>query len=277
MRARNLLGLSVIVASLVACATGGKFGGGGSGGDGSGAAGGGSGGQTGTTTTTPVGGTGGGMTTTTTTTTTQACAEAPCKLVSPQCGCGAGDMCAIDDTGTRSCHVEGDTQLQQPCAGLYSCVAGSLCVQTSTSTSLCTSYCDADNQCSGGLCLIQLNDPSNPGGILQDVTLCTDDCNPITSVGCPAGLGLGCGVYQEQAGQMRIFTLCGGAGNGGQGTACTTNEDCLAGSACFTLNGDPNDQQCLKYCNLASPSCPGVTTCVDIMIAYNGVNYGACL
>ena len=74
---------------------------------------------------------------------------------------------------------------------------------------------------------------------------------------------------------MRIFTLCGGAGNGAQGTTCTTNENCAAGSACFTLSD--MSKQCLKYCNFNSPSCPGATTCLDLGIAYKGIEYGACL
>jgi hypothetical protein len=184
-------------------------------------------------------------------------------------------MCAIGQMGKRECHAAGMTPLGQPCAGLYSCVAGSLCVQTSTSTSLCTNYCDADNQCNGGTCLIQLNDPANPGQTLQGLTLCSDDCNPVNGSGCPVGLGLGCGLFQEQTGAMRVFTLCGGTGNGAQGSTCTTNDNCQAGSACFTLSN--MSKQCLKYCNVASPSCPGASQCQDLMIAYKGTEYGACL
>jgi hypothetical protein len=129
--------------------------------------------------------------------------------------------------------------------------------------------------CNGGTCLIQLNDPSSPGSVLPDVTLCSDNCDPVTLAGCPAGLGLGCQLYQEQMGQMRIFTLCSGAGNGAQGVTCSTNEDCAAGSACFTLSD--MSMECLKYCKVNSPSCPGGTSCQDLGIAFNGVEYGACL
>lgn len=278
VRARELLGLLCLVFGLVACARGGDFhgtaneGGGGAGGGGSGgdtsAGAAGSGGMSTSSTS---------MTTSSTssTTTTESCAEAPCKLVSPQCGCDAGKMCTIDNTGARVCHTEGATALGQICSGLYSCETGSLCVQTSSTTSLCTKYCDADNQCSGGICLIQLTDPNNPNGVLQGVTLCTDSCDPVTASGCPAGQGLSCQLYQEQDGQMRTFTLCSGSGAVGQGGTCTKNEDCQVGSACFTVGG--MSQECLKYCKVNSPSCPAGTACQDIMLNYNGVEYGACL
>lgn len=276
--AKNVLGLSFLAMSLFACAKGGKFTG--VGGDGgSGAAGGSGGGQAGTTMTTGTGGvtmtTDTGTTTTTTTTTpSQTCSEAPCKLVSPQCGCAAGEMCALDNMGARACKPEGDTQHANQCSGLYSCVAGELCVQTSAAVSLCSTYCDKDAQCGGGLCLITLTDPNNPNGTIAGVTLCTDDCSPITGVGCPSGLNLGCGIYQEPDGQMRIFTLCHGTGAAGQGAACTKDADCGAGSGCFTV-GMAN--QCLKYCNVGSPNCPAGTTCNDVGIAYKGIEYGACL
>ena len=273
MRARDLSGLAIFALGLVACATGGKFqgtgaeGGGGSGGATS------SGGSAGS----------GGMTTSSTsmttssssTTTTPSCAEAPCKVVEPQCGCDGGDMCTIDVDGLRVCHAPGDVALGEVCTGLYSCETGSLCVNTSSTKSLCTKYCDDDSQCAGGLCLLQLTDPNNPNGVLQDITLCTQSCDPVTSVGCPAGQSLGCQLYQEQDGQMRVFTLCAGAGNGGQLATCTTNDECQAGFACFTVN--MATQECLKYCKVNNPVCPGGAACQDIGLVYNGVAYGACL
>lgn len=275
MRSQNLLGLSFLAMSLFACANGSKFNGGGSGGDGA------NGGSNGGTTATSTGGATttsmGGTTTTSmggTTTTTTPCNEAPCKLVNPQCGCAAGEMCALDNTGARACHAEGDTTHAQPCSGLYSCVPGELCVQTSSSVSLCSTYCDNDSQCGGGVCLITLTDPANPNVTLDGVTLCTDDCSPLNGSGCPAGLGLGCGIYQEQTGAMRLFTLCHGTGNVAQGGTCTLDADCAAGSGCFTV-GMVN--QCLKYCNFNSPSCPGATTCQDLKILHKGIEYGACL
>lgn len=278
MRIHVLLGLGCLLGSLVSCATGGKFAGtgggssGGSGGSGGGDAG--SGGGATTTTTGTTGGGGGDTTSTGSGTTTMAmCDEAPCKLVSPQCGCDGGDMCAINGTGDRECHAPGDKQIDQECTGLYSCAPGSLCTLVSSSKSICTAYCDSDAQCGGGLCLIQLNDPQSPGDVLAGVTLCSDDCDPVTGTGCPAGLGLGCNLGQQADGAMTVFTICGGSGNGAQGATCTDNEDCAAGSGCFGANG------CLKYCKPGSPVCPAGTTCLsfDPQLFYKGVEYGACL
>jgi hypothetical protein len=56
----------------------------------------------------------GGPTTTTTTSspassssTGTPCDEDPCKLVAPQCGCGADEMCTLAGGGTRVCTDEG--------------------------------------------------------------------------------------------------------------------------------------------------------------------------
>lgn len=277
MRARDLLGLCILAVGLCACAKGGTFNG--SGGDAQGGSGA-SGGQTSSGGGGSSGGSGGTTTTTTTsssssTTTTPACGESPCKLVEPQCGCDAGDMCSIDNTGARVCHAEGDVALGGVCTGLYSCATGSLCVQVSSTKSLCSKYCDADNQCSGGICLIQLTDPNDPNSVLPDITLCTNDCDPTNGSGCPTGDGVGCQLYQEQDGAMRTFTLCAGAGALGQGATCTDNEDCQIGFACFTVN--MASQQCLKYCKVNNASCPAGTACQDIGLVYNGVAYGACL
>ncbi|MBK8252910.1 MAG: hypothetical protein IPK82_09600 [Polyangiaceae bacterium] len=269
MRLHILLAFTCL--SALACAKGNTFQGtGGNGTGGSGDTGGG--GQT-TGSTTTIISTGGS----TTSSTLPPCDEQPCKLVSPQCGCADGEMCAIGDTGDRECHAEGDKQIDQECVGLFSCAAGSLCVQVSTQKSVCSPYCDNDNQCNGGICLIQLNDPSSPGQALQDVTLCSDDCDPTTAAGCPPGLNLGCQLGQESTGQMRVFTICGGTGPGGQAATCTDSEDCAAGYGCFTLSD--MSQKCLKYCKPASPSCPGAATCYsfDPQLLYKGVEFGACL
>jgi hypothetical protein len=278
VRLHLLLGLACSFGSLMACAKGGGFLGTG----GSSTEGGGSGGTAGSggtmTSTTTTSAAGGGMTSTTTTTSTgmEVCEETPCKLVEPQCGCAADEMCAVINTGAIECHSPvGDVSIGQVCTGLYSCEPGSLCTLKSSSTSTCTRYCDADAQCGGGLCLIQLNDPQNPGQVLPGVTLCSDDCNPVTNVGCPAGLGLGCQLGQQQDGAMTVFSVCNGAGNGGQYATCADQEDCAPGFACF----DTGVLECLQYCNPPNGICSGGATCVSFnpQLFYKGVEYGACL
>jgi hypothetical protein len=268
-----------LVGSLVACATGGKFQGTGANSEGGSGGGGGDGGGQ-TTTTTSAGG-GGGQTTTTSSTTTSTststptCDESPCKLVNPQCGCPAGDMCAINQDLQRECTAPGSIPLGGACQFLYDCAPGGFCAGASSTKAICTEYCDDDAQCGQAICVIGLVDEQqNP---VPGVTFCSDDCNPINNVGCPSGLT--CLLGQEEDGQMRTFGICRGHGNGAQGTACTDNEDCAAGSACFTLN-DPNmSKKCLAYCNTSSPSCPSGSSCTAFnpQFVYKNITFGACI
>lgn len=281
MRLRVLFGLTILLGSLPACATGSTFGGTGGTGEG-GSAGGGEGGNTSTTSPAGGGDTTGTATTTdtstvtgvTTTTTTPPCEESPCKLVAPQCGCEGDEMCAVNTSGTRVCRAPGDVAVGEVCVGLFSCVAGAICVQTAGSKSLCTPYCDTDAQCDGAaICLLELTDPQNPGQVLPGVKLCTDDCNPITNQGCPSGQNLGCQIYNNPE-EMVTFTLCATAGTVGQNQPCTTTDDCAPGHSCFTLDG--GSKECLQFCNVDNPSCALCVT-VNPPLIYNGVNYGACL
>jgi hypothetical protein len=287
VRSRTLLGLVCMVGSLVACAKGADFAGAaGNGGDGAGASGGGggkgggtgtsmsTGGGTGTTTdtTTSTGTTTG--TTTTTTTTTTACADSPCKLAPPQCGCDAGDMCTLDSALNRECHAAGDVGVGQTCIGIYDCVAGGFCAGVSQTQSYCAQLCDNDATCGNAICVIQLVDAQQAP--IPGVTLCSDDCDPITSAGC--GSGLGCSLGQEPDGQMRIFGVCRGAGAKKQGDACTGG-DCAVGSACFTLNDMAMSMKCLQYCKVGSGVCSAGTTCkaFPTPAIYKGTEYGVCI
>lgn len=283
MRFYSLFGLTILATSLVACATGSKFGGSGGGEGGSGGAGEGASSTTSSTAGSGGGGDGGGATTTSTastsgttstTSTTPPCEDSPCKLVSPQCGCEDGDMCAINGSGDRTCHKPGLLALDEVCVGLYACAAGALCVNASTTKSLCAPYCDEDSQCGGGLCVLELNDPDDPSQVLPDIKLCSNHCDPVSGSGCPSVPGIGCHIYREPDGQMRPFTLCAGAGTNTQNAACVDNEDCAPGLACFSF--DDGSTACLQYCNVDNPAC-GLCAELNPPFIYNGVNYGACL
>lgn len=258
--------------SLVACATGGNFvGTGGSSSDGAagGTGGGGTGGDT-TPTTGGGGSTSSGTTTTTTTTTMEVCMETPCKLVEPQCGCPAEQMCAFNGTA-RECHAPiGDKLVDQECTGLYSCAPGALCTLISSSKSVCSKYCDTDAQCGGGLCALTLNDGS--GGMVPGIKLCSDACDPTSAAGCPAGLNLGCQIGQTEAGVT--FAVCSGAGAGTQGTTCTDEEDCAPGYGCFNTG----TTQCLKWCKPPNGTCPAGASCLSFnpAVYLGGVEYGVC-
>jgi len=206
------------------------------------------------------------------------CGEMPCKLVAPQCGCASGEMCQVDGMGARACVPAGNVAIGGVCTVDNDCAAGGICLATTPTVSTCGEFCSSDAQCTapGGLCVVTLNNGS--GGQIPGVTLCSENCNATTNVGCAAGTG--CVFGRESAGQMRLFTTCREVGTGAQGAACTDNGDCAATYGCFNTGTN----ECLKYCNVNAPSCPSGTACTAITIGTDeveviigNVTYGACL
>lgn len=208
------------------------------------------------------------------------CSESPCKLVAPQCGCADGQACSVKATG-RYCTAAGDTPIGQACNLASNCMPGALCVKTSGTVSTCMPFCASDGDCQppGGLCILNLSD--GKGGQIPDATICTENCDPVTSTGCPVA-GTGCQLGREADGQMRFFTRCTGAGSGKQKASCPNGvDDCAPGYSCFTV--DATDM-CLKFCEVSAPApgCPGGTVCTPIQIddvnaQIGNVQYGACL
>jgi hypothetical protein len=198
------------------------------------------------------------------------CSEAPCKLVSPQCGCPAGEQCTVDPMG-RSCIPEGDVAWGDLCMG-NECEPGTLCINVTPTGSTCGKFCDDDADCEapGGLCLLTLNDGN--GGEIPNVTICTDNCDPTTNVGCAVG---SCQLFKENMGLMRDLTLCVESGAGMQGAACVDNADCAPKFGCF--NDGMNDL-CLKWCKVNQPNCPAGTACLALQDPpiLGNVEYGVC-
>lgn len=180
-----------------------------------------------------------------------ACSESPCRLVGPQCGCPVAQACYVDNTGTRGCARAGAAGEGQACGAGDNCQPGHLCVGA-TGSAFCSRFCETDADCTGGvdsICLFTLNDGA--GGSVPGVKLCTNDCNPVTSAGCPSGMG--CGLYQEQEGLMRDFTSCRDAGSSTTYQPCASSDDCAPGHFC----GDAGaGNECIRFCRL-----PGGTEC----------------
>ena len=294
MRPRSFLFLGSLLLLASACAkassTGGAGGGSGGGGTtgtstttgGNTSAGGNptTGSNTGSSTGTDATSTGSDTTSTSSTTTSTgsgpACAEDPCKLTVPQCGCAAGEQCSVDGTGV-ACAPMGNTANGQVCTGI-DCSPGLLCVNTTASTSTCAKFCDTDADCTapGGLCIIGLNDANM--NVIPGVTLCTENCDPTTSIGCPVA-GTSCEVVQENGGQMRFLTHCTGSGAGQQGDTCVSSADCAPKFNCFKTT-NPMAVKCLKNCKTSAPNgCPAPTTCklFPTPELIGGEEYGACL
>ncbi len=206
------------------------------------------------------------------------CADSPCRLVSPQCGCSAGLGCYLSGT-TRVCAAGGASPEGSTCANVNDCSPGLLCLNIAIAGSAvneCGRFCATDADCrgAGSLCIHTLSDGA--GGSIPGVSVCSLDCDPITQSGCVSGSS--CQIYQESSGSMRFFTDCAApVGAGGQGATCTDSTNCQRGFGCV---GSPGT--CQRYCDepatiagggcSASEACYGFTTPLVI----GGIEYGVC-
>ncbi|MAQ18721.1 MAG: hypothetical protein CMN30_28485 [Sandaracinus sp.] len=214
---------------------------------------------------------------------TTACSESPCKLVSPQCGCGAGQACFMDPDGVRSCAAPGSTDTGGACSVIADCRGGDTCLGLGDTVGGCHHFCNSDSDCSGAgsLCLLDLADTG--GATIPGATVCTLSCEPAQNSGCPAGSY--CFLGQEPTGAMRDLSHCSGEipGTGTQGSLCDDTGDCSPGYLC--LDPGTGVPECLHLCRnpSASPtsspdctssfySCYGFTTPVLL----GGTAYGVC-
>lgn len=215
------------------------------------------------------------------------CTESPCKLVSPQCGCGAGQACYMDPDGVRSCATAGSGPTASSCSAIADCQAGNTCIGLNASVGACHRFCDTDSDCGGqpgALCILGLED--SMGASLSE-TVCTLGCEPASQTGCPAGSW--CFLGQETAGAMRDLSHCSGdpQGPATQGQSCATQDDCAPGYICLDPDGSGFEpSQCLHLCRnpstispTFSPDCPSsLYDCysLDPPIALGSTTYGVC-
>lgn len=193
------------------------------------------------------------------------CAEAPCKLVTPQCGCAGMEQCSLNDTGMRHCIPAGTVSIGGACSDVAGCAPGGLCAG-SPNVNRCLQFCNDDGDCiSGGRCVIELVDGNDQP--IPNVTLCSEICDPILATGCPVP-GTGC---QPAEG----YTICVDSGAGGDLDPCTRNADCAPGFGCID-NG--TGVVCLKWCNLNADACPFGTFCngLNPPLVVGGTTYGIC-
>ncbi len=201
------------------------------------------------------------------------CAESPCKLTSPQCGCPEGQQCTVhEDLGARICAPEAPSPpgSGEPCDGL--CEPGQFCLDTG-GQSICHVFCEGDGACEppGGLCALPLQDPT--GEPVADAQLCSINCDPLTSDGCASGTK--CVLGQEEEPPGRWFTECITGGSSSHGEACTSWHDCTVG-ACVNVGGN---SRCLDWCDVDSPACPADSSCMSYSspMEIGGVEYGTCV
>ncbi|MCS6799272.1 MAG: hypothetical protein NZ898_12225 [Myxococcota bacterium] len=208
------------------------------------------------------------------------CAESPCRLVAPQCGCPSGQGCYNMADGTRYCASAGTRTTGSACTAVNQCRAGDTCVALDPMTGICVHYCATDADCSGAgaLCILELSDGG--GGTLPGIRLCTRSCDPITASGCPAGTT--CQIFREAAGAMRWLTDCAvPVGMRRQGQPCDPMTlPCDRGFVCLDPDGSgPRSLQCLRWCDATrGTGCALGETCFGFMtpVVIGTVEYGVC-
>ncbi|MCC6558619.1 MAG: hypothetical protein IT372_37265 [Polyangiaceae bacterium] len=202
------------------------------------------------------------------------CLEDPCRLVAPQCGCPAGEQCAlIDEDGSRGCVAAGTLPQGAVCSSAE-CGPGLACVSATATIKTCGKFCETDADCEapGGLCFFKLDD--GMGGEIPGATICSDSCDPSTNSGCAPDLA--CQLAREPDGEQRYLSVCTGPGAGTAGSPCTVNSDCAPTFGCI---GEVDAQTvCEPWCTVGDP-CPASLTCTPFSpaVLVGGVEYGACL
>jgi hypothetical protein len=205
------------------------------------------------------------------------CAETPCRLVGPQCGCPSGQGCYLTTMDTRVCAPAGSSTEGESCSPDL-CAAGLLCVNvssTATEVPLCKRFCATDADCTGGpgsRCVATVGE--------TDTSICSTNCDVVTQTGCPSDAS--CAIYSTMSG-ARVTDCSGPVGSGGQEASCTDDTSCQRGFACVnTGSAAIPDNRCLRWCRRSAPtsSCPAGTICVSLGdppgLVFNGVEYGVC-
>ena len=202
-----------------------------------------------------------------------ACEEDPCKLTLPQCGCPSGERCTVK-VNLATCEPEGAVDLGDKCGS--DCKAGALCYNNLAGGSpTCHKFCASDDDCAGpgALCLYDVGNGLS--------SLCTQNCDPVSSVGCKLPGELKCDLGREAQGMQRWFTRCTGLGSKVQGETCVSSNQCAAGHGCVGLTDMNNvtTNVCLKWCDVASPSCPNNSQCgtLNPAVVIGSKTYGACV
>lgn len=112
------------------------------------------------------------------------CAETPCRLLVPQCGCLAGQMCQRTVPGDvfRECVSEGATAAGEVCTDSLDCQAGHSCVFQGTGDGVCAAFCGSAADCPPSTECLELALMTEPIGS------CSATCNPLDGSGCAGTL-----------------------------------------------------------------------------------------
>lgn len=186
------------------------------------------------------------------------CAEKPCRLLPPQCGCPAGQACYVPATAPV-CLAPGAVAEGGACSKDNDCSAGSACITGIAMGSFCAPFCDLSQpaQCPSNVCLVTG---------LAGVGVCMVVCDPIAQSGCGAR---SCLLIGKTGGGY--ITACGKVGGKAtKGGTCVGMADCLpglmcAGGKCWPLCEVKSGKGCATAC---SPGVPALKP--------GAVEYGVC-
>lgn len=204
--------------------------------------------------------------------TCETCAvDCTCKPCNPltSTGCTASQQCYVTTNGLQ-CGGFGKVADGGSCQYLNDCAKGSMCVG-----SICRKVCATVSgvpglDCSAPATCEELASGSTPLGYNLGACFAPDNCNLVTSSGCPSGLA----CMPTATGKQ-----CTPAGKVGLDGACTSVADCAIGFLCLN-NGQPTGT-CKQRCDTTVPgTCPSGTTCGTITIGNPpvlvGENFGVC-
>jgi hypothetical protein len=201
-------------------------------------------------------------------------ASAPACVLVPQAGCsGATPACDLTtgiDPGCRAVTKQGTSN--DHCTLATDCKAGFTCIHDTepSDAPFCSRFCLHDGDCTGtgSRCVDGLDDDN---GKPIGVTVCSNACDPFGQTGCPSGMG--CIGVDDAGGD---FTDCIYMAGKPDGSACTTTNECLAGSVCVD---DAGTATCEPYCHVNNAAtCTSGTTCTGFAspLVIAGIEYGAC-
>jgi hypothetical protein len=191
------------------------------------------------------------------------CAESPCRLLLPQCGCSTGQSCYVDSAGGRFCATTGTRNEGDSCVNDSACDPGLTCGGEPQGG--CWRLCDDDTDCMGAGSYCNIDFPVGD-------RVCSRSCTPTTNVGCPSGWACAIGGNSS-----RWYTHCRElTGTLGDWQPCPTGSDtdCRAGTFCAMAPS--GGMYCYPYCTTTGSECPSASSCYPNGAVIGGVTYGYC-
>jgi len=159
-----------------------------------------------------------------------------------QTGCGSGQKCVVGLVGPE-CVADGKVLMGAVCGttGADECIHGTTCVgETATATHICRQFCSTDKDCQQpAVAAGTTPEPKNVGHCIialgaSGFSVCSFACNPVPAAGTSGCAGnLACSYGSTV--HIPELTSCELGGEGGEGTSCLQNQDCVAGLTCVSV------------------------------------------